>query len=301
MTRIITLLFLFLYSYTGFAQMPGLSRSIREITKDKQLELGITLCDLNSGDTLSILGTKHFPMQSVYKFPIALAVLNKVDKNELCLTDSIFIPDSLYKNKLWSPIRDNNPRGNVYLPLSEIINYTVAMSDNIGCDLLLRMIGGPDSANSFIQNLGIDNISILNYETEIQKDWNVQFKNYATPNDMIRLLIKFNAREILSTATHDFLWEVMKNTSTGSFKKKLPESTIVVHKTGSSGYNKQGISAATNNVGIFIPKKGKMIAFAIFITNSTESSDTNYEVISEIARAIYDYYNSSEQLQQLQQ
>ena len=28
------------------------------------------------------------------------------------------------------------------MPISELIQYTVAQSDNVGCDVLLRLIGG---------------------------------------------------------------------------------------------------------------------------------------------------------------
>jgi beta-lactamase class A len=36
------------------------------------------------------------------------------------------------------------------MPISELIEYTVAMSDNVGCDVLLRLIGGPKVVQNFM-------------------------------------------------------------------------------------------------------------------------------------------------------
>ena len=36
------------------------------------------------------------------------------------------------------------------MPISELIEYTVAMSDNVGCDVLLRLIGGPKVVHDFL-------------------------------------------------------------------------------------------------------------------------------------------------------
>lgn len=281
---------MFVSSFFCYAQMDCIRSGIRTIIEGKNLELGFALYDLQSGDTLLFNGQKRYPMQSVYKFPIAMAALNKADQGVISLTDSVFVSAAMLDNKLWSPIREKYPQGNVRLPLTEVIMYTVALSDNNGSDLLLSLAGGPLAADSFICRTGVSNIRIRNYEKEMQGDWNSQFANYATPEDMIKLLISFNEKRILKDATHDFLWNVMKNTSTGSFKKMLPANVEVVRKTGNSGFNAEGLSAATNDVGIIIMEDGHRLAYTIFVSNSTESEETNYSVIANIAKVIYDCY-----------
>ena len=44
---------------------------------------------------------------------------------------------------------------------------------------------------------------------------------------------------------------------------------------------------ATNDIGIMVLPNGKAVAFAIFITNSHEVADVNYEIIAEIAKVIF--------------
>lgn len=289
--RIILLLSSLLLSVCCHAQMDCIRTIISEKIQGKHMKPGIAIYDMQTGDSLMINGWDRFPMQSVYKFPIALAILHKTDKGEIALNDSLLFTKAMLDNKLWSPIREKYPEGNIRIPLSEIIEYTVALSDNNGSDLLMSLSGGPASVDSFIRNMGITDIRIKNYEKEMQADWNIQFQNYATPEAMIRLLIRFNQESILKKETHNFLWDVMGETSTGSFRKYLPENIQAIRKTGNSGFNAEGISAATNDAGIFILEDGRRIAYAIFVNNSSEDNDTNYNVIADIAKAIYDCYH----------
>ena len=76
--------------------------------------------------------------------------------------------------------------------LSELILYTVAKSDNNGCDLLIDIAGGVDGVSKFLQANNLDNIQINNFEREIQADWSVQFDNWVTPTAMVDLLKQLN-------------------------------------------------------------------------------------------------------------
>lgn len=275
-------------SHVAWGQMSQVKNEIEKMISGKQLELGFALYDLSTGDTLSMNGDRRFPMQSVFKFPIALAALNEVDNNKLALNQKITIGKEDLRPGIWSPIEKKYPEGNVQLPLSEIIQYTVALSDNVGCDLLLKLLNGALTVNQYIHDKGITDIRIQNSEQEMQSSWEVQFSNWVTPKAMIELLKLFNNKKLLQPDTHDFLWETMVGTSTGAIKNKLPKDAVVAHKTGTSGYNKEKVSAATNDVGIMLLPNGKRLAFTIFVTNSKESPAVNADVIASIGALLYD-------------
>lgn len=274
-------------SHFTFGQLPQVRDEIEKIIKNKQLELGFALYDLSTGDTVSINGDRRFPMQSVFKFPLALAMLHEVDNKNYELNQKMLIGKEDLRPGLWSPIEKKYPTGEILLPLSEIIKYTVAQSDNVGCDFLLKTLGGALNVNKYIHNEGVTDICIKNNELEIQSSWSVQFENWTTPKAMIQLLKQFNDKELLLPDTHTFLWNVMAETSTGSIRNKLPKNAIVVHKTGTSGYNSEKISAATNDVGIMLLPNGKQIAFAIFVANSKEAPEVNADAIADIAVLLY--------------
>lgn len=271
------------------AQFSTTRSDIEALIKDKNLKLGLALYDFSNGDTLSINGNDHFPMQSVFKFPIALAMLNKVDSGYFALTEKVMIEKSDLRPGMWSPIQDKYPNENVELPLSEVIKYTIAQSDNLGCDLLMKLLNGAPYIDKYVHNQGINDINIKYNELESYVAWDRQFENWTTPHAMIQLLQLFYNKELLKPDTQTFLWNTMAQTSTGSVRYLLPKEAIVAHKTGSSGYNSNKVCAALNDVGIMILPNGNAVAFAIFITNSTESPEVNANIIAEIARIVYNH------------
>lgn len=290
-----TAIFIFilqLSSLSIFAQNLVLREKINQIIKSKNSTVGVGIMNFEDGDTLIFNGKGHFPMQSVYKFHLALAVLNQVDTGELTLNQNIFVNKSDLIPNLYSPLREKYPEGNVNLPLSEIIKYTVSQSDNVGCDLLFKLIGGPEKANKFIHNLGVKDVAILDPEVRIQNNWNLQYKNYSTPFAAVQLLRKFYKQQILSKISQNFLYKIMIETTTGPNKIRglLPNEAIVAHKTGFSGKNKEGLTGGTNDIGIVTLPNGKQFAIAIFVSNSMEDEVTNDKMIAEIALVAWNYY-----------
>lgn len=277
------------------AQKVALRQKITQIIAQQHADVGVAIWGIESIDTLSINGNRHYPMQSVFKFHIAAAVLNKVDKGQLSLSQQIYIRKSDLLPNTWSPLREKYPEGNVTLPLSDILDYTASQSDNNGCDILLRLMGGPQTVQRYIDSVGIHDFSIKAGEEEMSKDWNVQFTNWTTPLSAALALRKFYEKKMLTENSTAFLWKLLVNTSTGSnrIKGALPKGTIVAHKTGMSGTNEQGISAAVNDIGIVVLPDGTHVAICVFVSNSKASTLNDEKVIADIAKAAWEYFTSN--------
>ena len=284
--------YLFVFSISSFSQTDSLKFQIEQIIKLKKAHVGFAMLGIETGEILSVNGQDHYPMQSVFKFHLALAILNGVDHGKLNLNQEIFIKKSDLLPETWSPIRNKYPEGNVNLKLSEILSYTVSQSDNNGCDILFRLIGGTGKVDDFFKKQGLTDIAIKATEHEMHQDWNVQFTNWTTPQSAAELLRKFFKKEILSEKSTAFLWKIMVETSTGAdrLKGKLPKSTEVSHKTGSSGHADDGTTAAFNDIGIVTLPNGNHYAIAVFITDSKEDDTTNASIISDISKAAWDYF-----------
>jgi beta-lactamase class A VEB len=243
-------------------------------------------------DTLKINDDYHYPMQSVFEFPIALAVLSEIDKKNISFEQEIKISKKDLLPKTWSPIKDKFPNGTI-LTVKQILEYTISQSDNIGCDILLELIGGTDSVDSFLKAYNFRNISIKANEELMRKDWSIQYQNWTTPSAMNKLLIDAynNTNQMLSQKSYDYIWKVMRETTTGSnrLKGQLPKNTVVAHKTGTSGTN-NGITAATNDVGVIILPDGQIIFISVFVADSFEAPEINEKIISDISKLAWDYY-----------
>jgi len=298
LTRLIIVCHIFLLTSQGLLlqartmQPPdSLEIKIQKIISNKQLLAGVSVQHLGTGYTLAINNDFHYPMQSVYKFHLALCVLLYADSNGIPLDQPLHIQKKDLLPDTWSPLRDRYPDGNISLPLYEIIRYTVSESDNNGCDILFRYSGGTASVNRCIQRF-IPDISIAATEEEMHSKWEIQYENWCTPSSASDLLAGFFRKQILKGNSYDTLWKYMVESVTGSNRIKglLPTGTVVAHKTGSSGTGANGIIAATNDIGIIELPDGQHIALAVFITNSKENNKINEQTIAEIARCVYDHF-----------
>jgi len=269
----------------------ALKTEIENIIATKKATVGVSILGSNSNDTLSINGNKHFPMISVFKFHIAIAVLNKVDKNEFSLKQKIFIKKSELLENTWSPFRKKYPNGDTSITLKEALQWTVSHSDNNICDILIRLIGGVKTVDNFINN---PNFVIKNDEEEMHKNWEAQFLNTTTPNYATQLQKKLYDKKILTKKSTKFLYETMLATSVGQnrLKAKLPANTKVAHRTGSSFTNEAGLTGAINDIGIVSLPNGKHFFIAVFVNNTTEKFEDGEAIIADISKATYDYFTT---------
>lgn len=274
-----------------------LRSKIEQIVSDKNAVVGVSIIGDNGKDTISFYGDRHFPMQSVFKFHIALAVLSEIDKGKLSLDQKIEInKDDFLPEDFWSPLREENPNGGSF-NIEKLIQYSVSHSDNTACDVLIRLIGMPNMVEEFIKKSGIQDIQITFNEEEMQAKWENMFQNWTTPkaaSETLRLFYE-NKNNLLSKTSYDFFWKTNKETTTGKnrIKGQLPEGTIVAHKTGWSGTNKEtGITAAVNDIGIVFLPNGEYFIISVFVSESKESIDTNEKIIADIAKATYDHYTT---------
>jgi beta-lactamase class A len=273
------------------AQRDTLTQRLARIAKSVPGKVGVAILGLEDRDTISIHGHSSFPMQSVYKFPLAMAILDRVDKGIFSLDQKIHVTKDDLRPNTWSPLRDKYPGGNVDVTLNELLAYTASQSDNNGCDILFRLLGGTDKADAYIHSIGIKEIAITATEERMQSQWDVQFTNVCTPTAMIGLLKIFYKGKGLSKSSRDLLWRWMTETTTGPNKIKglLPSTAVVTHKTGMSGA-KDGVIGATNDVGIVTLPNGKHFAIAVFVSNATASEADCERAIAKISRAAWDYF-----------
>lgn len=270
-------------------QTPELKKEIEIIVGGKDLKLGFALYDFSTGKSISINGNDKYPMQSVFKFPIGVALLDCVSRGEFSLSDSVTLTKADLLPDLWSPIRERWPEG-VRLPLVSVMTYMVAHSDNSATDFLIHKIGGVARIQDIVNRLGAKKINIRNNEAEIQGSWSVQFDNWTTPNAMVDFLRLMNDGKLLDKANTAVLWEIMASASSGSVNRLVPKTVTFARKTGYSGANSQGIIAAQNDVGIIELEDGRRVAYAIFLTDSTLGTDAGYDILAQIGKAIWKAY-----------
>lgn len=275
----------------SYANTDSLRTQIAEYCNNYRATVGVSVIFIEDSDSLSINGNKMIPMLSVYKLPIAMCVLNNVDKGLLTLQTPVRItPEDMHKNT-WSPLRDVLRNTDTSLSLTDIIKYTLIQSDNNCSDILLKTIGGVKTVQTYLKEISQPSIEVNNSEWEIFQSPNLIYSNRATPNDVVSLLNKLYTQKLFSDSCFNFLWETLSDCSTGNnrIKGKLPKEIVVAHKTGTSFTTNEGVTPVINDVGIITLPNGKHIALAIFVSESKENRATNEKIIADIAELIYQY------------
>ena len=243
----------------------------------------------------------HSPMQSVFKYPLALTALHLADIGKLLpmqrpgepinvTLDRVvrFLPEDRIPGA-YSPLEDRYPDANVDLPLRELIQLTVGESDNAAADVLLRLVGGPSVVERYIHSLGITEFQMQDGEQGLHRDWSAQYRNWMAPVAAVELLERLVTNPPLSSETNAFLVETLTGTVTGPHRLRgdLPPGTVIAHKTGTSG-ERDGKAPATNDMGLITLPDGRRLAIAVFVTDARADEATRDAVIARIGRAVYD-------------
>ncbi len=292
LSLIIGLLFTSIFS---FAQdQAKLKSQIESILSKYKSRVGIAIHNHDFTDSIMVNAEHHYPFQSLYKFHLTIAVLDQVDKGKLSLDQPVKISKEMVSTDMYSPIKDKFPNGTT-LPLSQVIFHTVAESDNVGCDVLFELLGGPENVQKYFEDKGYTNLSIKLIEAIQQANWDLQYQNWTTVGSNNKILYDYytNTKTLLSESSHKFLWDTMRATSTGlnRIKGLLPEGTVVAHKTGYSGVHKTTKEiAAVNDAGVVSLPNGEVFYITILVTDSKETEPDNAKTIAEVSKAAYDYF-----------
>lgn len=308
-------------SISADASLTRLEQQISRLAKLSGGTVGVAALNIESGERFSLNGSDRFPMTSVYKVPIAVQLLSRVDKGEVKLGSLIEVKQSDLHPGTGTLARLFSKPG-VVLSIRNLLELMLVISDNTAADILLKTAGGPKAVTSRMREIGIEGIDVsrpliymfadldgiklppenewtpATYDqvadaapAETKKAAAAKFvldpRDTSTPDAMVSLLGKIYRKEVLSSESSDLLLDIMKRCQTGPLRLKgmLPAGTVVAHKTGSLD------SAALNDVGVItLPDNAGHVAIAVFIKSSDEKTPEKEHAIAEIARTIYDYF-----------
>jgi beta-lactamase class A len=254
--------------------------------------IGYAAVDLDTGRTVSANADERFPMGSVFKFPVALTVLQLVDQKKFDLDKRYTIRPSEFSPG-YSPIRDEAHGKPVTMTLRKLLIYDLGVSDNTAADYLMQLIGGPGVVTRHLRELGVRGISVNRSEKQMTADlhkkggvhkYAVDPRDTAMPSAMVELLrLFYEKRDGLSPASHELAVKVMRETKTGANRivSVLPAGATFAHKTGT-------MPGTMNDVGLITSPDGKHhIAIAVLVKASQERTQLVEYVIADLGRRIY--------------
>lgn len=284
--------------------------------------VGVAAIHLASGARLGFNDAMEFPMASTIKVPLALTVLDQVDKGKLELTTMFEVaPQEMLPS---GPVGEEFFYPGVSFSVHNLLDPMITRSDNTATDVLFRAVGGPTVVADHLAAMGVSGIrvsrtlrdllkvlyglptlpddrSVMAHFRSLPPDElavvraraytpNAAYSNdpqdQATPQGMLDLLTRIWRADGVSVAARDLLLPIMQRTTTGlrRIRGRLPPGVTVADKTG-------GACGTTNDIGfVTLPGGRGTIALAIYVKESPLPNTGREDVIAEIARLVYDYY-----------
>ena len=302
----------------------GLQRQVEAIAAASGATVGVGVVELETGERWSVNGAEAFPLQSVFKLPLAILVLSRVDAGALRLDAQVPVARAELRPG-FSPLADRFPNEGTRFTLGELLRRAASVSDNTAADLLMRRVGGPSAVTRHLRAMGIRGFRVDRGEGELALDYHgiargpgrgardafaallarqpaearrAAFEAYlrdprdtATPEAAASLLALLWRGRALRPASTALLLRMLAETPTGPNRLRgmLPAGTPVAHKTGTAG-EMDGVAAVVNDVGIVTLPNGRHVAVAVLVKRATRGAEAAERTIAAIARAVYDRY-----------
>jgi beta-lactamase class A len=250
-------LFFVFFAASVVAQEP-LRQQIRSIAAEAHGKVSVACSLPGSSLNCDLDPTAQPPMQSVFKLPLALAILHQVEQGKFSLDQPIrFLREDLILPKPYSPLQDKYPDAGVDVPLRTLLQLTVSLSDNTAADILLRLAGGTKVVDEYIASLGITGFHLEDGERALHRQVALQYRNWFEPQGAVQLLRRISDHSPLTAEHMELLLGWMRPAvPTKRLEGDLPKGTSVAHKSGTSDVD-DGVAHATNDIGLIAMPDGR--------------------------------------------
>jgi beta-lactamase class A len=123
--------------------MLKLSQTLKELSRKSGGQVSIAVMHIETGKLSIVDGWAELHLFSVFKLPLAIAVLKNVEEGSLKLDQQVHIgPDELAVGTRANSLRWQKP---VDLSIRELLELSIIESDNTSSEKLLQLVGGPSA------------------------------------------------------------------------------------------------------------------------------------------------------------
>lgn len=264
----------------------ALTERLRTLCERAGGAVGVAVTHVETGRTAAVEGATPLPLYSVFKLPLAVTVLKDAEENRLRVDQKVRVtpaevsPGWRGNSDLWG-----RP---VELTVAELLELSIARSDNTSSDKLLELVGGPEVVTRRMRALGLQRLDIRSSVREFAA--RRENPNTGTASDLARLLARLQKGEVLQPPQLALLLGSMGRATTGlrRLRGDLPAGTPVADKTGTGE-----AGTSINDVGIITLPDGKgHLAMAVLVSGSKLPEEEQEKLIAELARAAYDAHVS---------
>ena len=269
----------------------SLEIALQHFVEQHHKQIGIAVI-INGTDTISINNSTQYPMMSVFKLHQAIAIAHTLDQQGISLDSILRIKRNEIKENTYSPMRNDYPTGDLSIPIRDLLQYTLLLSDNNACDILFDRILGVEATNDYIHSLGISDCAIAATEQDMHNQPEYCYSNWSSPLATAQLIDLLLTHQAGTGKYQPFIIQTMLKCNTGTNRIPgftHPENVRIGHKTGTGGTNALGETTGINDVGfVLLPNKQRYV-LTVFIKDAQGPISENERIISAISEMVYTF------------
>jgi beta-lactamase class A len=278
----------------GAVGAQSLEKSVRARISDFSGTVTLYAKNLDTGTTFGIRETEPVRTASTIKLPIMCAVFDAVARAQAKWTDPLTVTAA--EKVTGSGIIASEISDGVQLPLRDVVNLMIVLSDNTATNMILERFTA-DAVNAYLDKIGIRTTrsmrKVMGGGAGKNQGWSAAGKlpenqkyglGMSTPRDMVTILEKLAKGEIVSPTASEEILVIMKRNQDSTGIRRRMSSLTIANKTGA-------LDALRSDVGIVWAKSGR-IAMAITVdgmpTPDWSPENPGSVMISDLAKILVD-------------
>ena len=274
---------------------PALEDSITALIPEGKGEVGVAIIS-SGGDTLPINNEVKYPLMSVFKLHEAIAVARSLDNRGQDFDTVIHVTRQELNPDTWSPMLKDYTEGDIDITVSDLMAYTLRVSDNNTSNILYDHIISVPATDSVCRELGIiGSFGISHTEHEMQQNHALSYENWSSPLACAELIDRVYTDSVTSadkqSAMRGWLGECTSATDRLAAPLADYPGVDLGHRTGSGYVNERGEIVAVNDVGYFTLPDGTSYSIAVLIKDYPGPQDEASAIIGCISRTVLEAFS----------
>lgn len=259
--------------------------SLRMYIERKDARIGVAVMTADSC-MFGVNTHDAFPMLSVMKFPLALAVAETVGERGCSFDELITVSKGQLHTDTYSPMLSKYSFGEEHrISVNELLDYALRNSDNNACDILIDYAGGISAVSQYLDKAGIKDVVIKCNEDDMQKSISRCYENTATPYAIVSMTDRFFKYGNDENSVR--IKRMLETCETGKGRLAAPlrnTDAVIGHKTGTGPVDKNtGRIVAVNDVGYIRLPNGVSYSIAVFVADAKYPMDEAEDIIADIS------------------
>ena len=274
------------------APLERLREDIVRSTASVNATWGVYVRNLQTGDEISIGADRPMETMSTIKIPLMVEVFEQAKQGRIRL-DERYVFDR----------RDVVAGGGILVHLDagatltvrDLVTLMITVSDNTATDVLLRMVGGPESVNRRMASLGLQHTRVpqtpgewfaarrlARRSAEFYRGGRHRF-GVSTPREMGTLLERMQSGTLVDRQASSEMLRLLRGQFFSTRIPRLIPDYRIAHKTGTFP------PYVAVDVGI-LEAPGRTIVVSIFTADHFGAPSALDDAISQVAKQVADYF-----------